>query len=702
MTNNYEIVEVKFAQAPQPKYYERAGDGSRVDFGENNSYPSFLNTLYRESPKHGAIIKGKATYIFGSGLNNLSGIRCNEFETWNDVLKKCILDDEKYGGYALQIVWNKAGQIASVYHLKFHKVRTNYDNSKFWVKDEWDVNRQSPLTAQEKKKERVYSAFGTSDRTGTQILYVKQDGDNNDVYPLPSYIQAINYIDADRLISQHILGMAKDGFVASKLINFNNGEPSSEAKKEIEKAITKKFTGADGKRFMLSFNKNAESQVQVTDLGTTQLTKEDFTNINNLVQQEIYAAHQITSPMLFGIKTEGQLGGRSELRDAYEIFKNTYVNERQRAHEEVFNGILSLSGLPGDRKIVPVEPIGFEFSTDIISQNMTKDEIREKLGLPEMDTTINENTAVINAINSLSPLVANKVLESMDANEIRSLVGLQAKAGGTSAPAIVDANGMPVTSGQGAVNDVLRRLSAREFQQLQRVVRDYMKGKINRQIATTLLKASYGLSDTEVIDFIGEESELQFSDENLIHHFAIEGESRQNFIVIKTEQFDRNKDLFPLQFAEQVELSKLEANILNLISKDKRITAEVIATVTKQSVELITELITKLTDAGYIKTNGDEKILAKPVKEITDTKPSTTQILIRYSYEGPQDDRNRPFCAKLLELDKFYSREDIEKISERVGYSVWDRRGGWWTQPDGTHSPSCRHRWQTNVVLRKK
>lgn len=652
--SNYEIVEVKFAQAPQPKYYERAGEGSRVDFGENNAYPSFLNTLYCESPKHGAIIKGKATYIFGSGLTNLSGVRCNEFETWNDVLKKCILDDEKYGGYALQIVWDKIGsKIASVYHLKFHKVRTNYNNSKFWVKDEWDVNRQSPLTAQEKKKERVYTAFDTSDRTGTQILYVKQDGDNNDVYPLPSYIQAINYIDADRLISQHILGMAKDGFVASKLINFNNGEPGPAAKKEIEKAITKKFTGADGKRFMLSFNKNAESQVQVTDLGTTQLTKEDFTNINNLVQQEIYAAHQITSPMLFGIKTEGQLGGRSELRDAYEIFKNTYVNERQRAHEEVFNGILSLSGLPGDRKIVPVEPIGIDITESMItSLNLPKKYFLDKLGINVEDY-----------------------------------------------PELAAPSGTVQT---GMVNDVLRKMSAREFQQMQRVIRDYMRGKITRQMATTMLKTSYGLSDTEVIDFIGEESELQFSDENLIHHFAIEGESRQNFIVIKTEQFDRNKDLFPLQFAEQVELSKLEANILNLISKDKRITAEVIATVTKQSVELITELITKLTDAGYIKTNGDEKILAKPVKEITDTKPSTTQILIRYSYEGPQDDRNRPFCAKLLELDKFYSREDIEKISERVGYSVWDRRGGWWTQPDGTHSPSCRHRWQTNVVLRKK
>ena len=75
----------------------------------------------------------------------------------------------------------------------------------------------------------------------------------------------------------------------------------------------------------------------------------------------------------------------------------------------------------------------------------------------------------------------------MDANEIRSLVGPEQRRA-EPAPAIVDANGMPVTSGQGAVNDVLRRLSAREFQQLQRVVRDYMKGKINGQIATTLLK----------------------------------------------------------------------------------------------------------------------------------------------------------------------------------------------------------------------
>jgi len=34
-----------------------------------------------------------------------------------------------------------------------------------------------------------------------------------------------------------------------------------------------------------------------------------------------------------------------------------------------------------------------------------------------------------------------------------------------------------------------------------------------------------------------------------------------------------------------------------------------------------------------------------------------------------------------------------------LGYSVWSRRGGWYTIP-GTneHRPYCRHSWASNVV----
>jgi len=56
----------------------------------------------------------------------------------------------------------------------------------------------------------------------------------------------------------------------------------------------------------------------------------------------------------------------------------------------------------------------------------------------------------------------------------------------------------------------------------------------------------------------------------------------------------------------------------------------------------------------------------------------------------------------LINANKLYSRSDIESMSARLGYSVWDRAGGWWTMPDGEHSESCRHEWKTNIVTRKK
>jgi hypothetical protein len=706
----YSIIELKFNSAEQPKYSEKKGSGGMINYGERNNYPNYLNRLDRESPKHGAILKGKSTYIFGKGLSNPETLPQLKGDSWNNLLKKCISDDEKFGGYYLQIIWNSLGQVASIYHLKFHKVRTNQDNSKFWVKDEWDTTKQ--LTAKDKAKEREYEGFNTNNRQGTQILFVKQDGGENDVYPLPSYFQALNYIESDIEVSRHILGMAQSGFVGSKLINFNNGEPGEEAKREIEKRVGEKFTGSSGKRFMLAFNKNAAESVTVQDLGTSDLTKEDFTNVNNLIQQEIFAGHQITSPILFGIKTEGQLGGRTEMRDAYEIFKNTYVNERQQAHEEVFNTLIQLAGGSEKRLIIPVEPLQVEFTESTIVQNMTKEEIRERLGLPPLEVAPSA-TGIIDGINSLPPLVANKVLESMEPNEIRALVGLVPKAGGSLPIAPTDAEGNEIVSQAGMVNDNIKNLTGKQHQQLTRIIRQYSKGQLTLEAATALLRAGLGLNPEEISSLlgVGEQAEqtamMKFTTDAVLQQFQTVGQSRNSFVVVKQIPFD--KDLNKEMFAAADVLSVLDSKILELISRDSKITADVIAKAVKTEVAIVSKIIKELETANYLRPTitrqGTDEIiereLTQPLSEITKQKPSTTDILLRYSYEGPKDSRNRPFCARLMELDKFYSRSDIERISERLGYSVWDRRGGWWTMPDGEHSPSCRHSWVANIVLKK-
>jgi DNA-binding Lrp family transcriptional regulator len=197
-----------------------------------------------------------------------------------------------------------------------------------------------------------------------------------------------------------------------------------------------------------------------------------------------------------------------------------------------------------------------------------------------------------------------------------------------------------------------------------------------------------------------QEFSSQEQDQLLIFEFSKHGEPKDDFHVIKVKEY--------FNFAE--EPTQMETNVLDLVKKDKRITPEVIARALKIKIEEASTIIQRLTDNGLIeakqiKHGNDivtERTLAKPLSEITDQKPRTLEYKIMYSYEGPKDSKNRDFCRQLLELDKFFSRADIETMSRRLGYSVWDRRGGWWTKPNGNHSPSCRHKWVQNFVIRKK
>jgi len=176
--------------------------------------------------------------------------------------------------------------------------------------------------------------------------------------------------------------------------------------------------------------------------------------------------------------------------------------------------------------------------------------------------------------------------------------------------------------------------------------------------------------------------------------------------------FNPESDYFNESFAEVSELSTIEATILDLISKDKNVTNDVLAKAVKKPLDVVETILKGLEDNGLINVKGDVRTLTKPLSEIP--KPKTTGIMVRYSYEWkseiPYDQRDsanhpsRPFCVKMMELSKtkVWSRQNIEQISARVGYSVWDRLGGWWTMPNGQHSISCRHQWKANILLKKK
>lgn len=662
MTDN--LVILRFAEARQPEYREKKGQGY-IEFGEMNDYPNYLLDLFNKSAKHNAIVKGKVNYITGNGWKAAEGdlaadafIRQpNAYESLAELTRKVSLDIEIFGGAYMEIIWSQAGgNLVSVTHVDYTRIRSTQDNTSFFYKKDWTDRRGQIDTI---------PAFNTAVRQGRQILYVKEYRPGLDAYALPGYLGSLNYIESDIEVSKHVLGNAQTGFSASKLITLPNGEPSPDEKRIIDNRFRDNFSGADGKKFMLSFVTDAARKPIVEDLGASDLTKEDFGRVDAMIQQNIFAGHQLTSPSLFGIAEPGKLGSRNELRDAYEIFKNTYVSDKQQALEQVFNRLAQIKGAQEPITIVPVEPITFELSEATIAGVAPREWILEKAGI--------DPTKYAPQPSATQPGQPGEIAQT----DVQ------------------------------AVNENLKNLTGRQWQQVMRIVRQYGQGKITREIAATMLRSGLGMADGDIAAMLGENGEPEGFAEEMdmeatLDVFSEYGERRDAFEVVENRR---------LTFADVED--ETDKRILSILQRQPLTPAEDVAKALRIDITEADRRIASLIERKVlVRTEKGEIKPARPLSEIVD-EPAKVRYEIRYSYEWkpevPPGERDtaahpsRPFCKRLMELDRFWTRREIESISLRLGYSVFDRGGGWWGQGAGQPaSPSCRHEWRSNVLIRRK
>jgi hypothetical protein len=662
----------KFDQVPLPVYKEVKGK-DYIYYGEKNDYPNYLLRIYNNSAKNNAIITGKVDYICGNGwtvkaedemqkakaFGLIDRINTKQ-ESLNELTKKLVTDLSIFGGYYLQVIWTKGtGEIAELYHVDYYKVRTNADNSEFYVSDNWIKND----SVNSRPDFETYPAFDPNNTTGTQILYFKEYRAGANTYSLPDYRGAISYIELDISIGEYHLNTINNGMFSSKLINLNGGKVSQEEEDRIERQFKDKFSGSkNAGKFMLAFNDSKENEPSIIDLSGTELDKH-FDLLNKTVQQEIFTGHKVTSPMLFGVKTEGQLGGRSEMREASELFQNTYVNSKQQALEEVINYLLKFNDIIAELEIKKTEPISFQFTEQIISTNMTQDEIREKLGLAPIEKKETAGAQdIINSLNSLSPLIATKVVESMDVNELRSLIGL------------------PVRS---------------EIVTPTEVITDPNQG---------------------FSDHLHLECSISEHDANILDKFEGKGIAKDKFKVIESSKthFSSMDDFVKQDLFAEYMLNEVQKKIITQIQRNENITIPQIAKVVGiDEASVISRINTLIDDQVLVeKINRDglitRSVTRSGVAAIKRLQP-VTSFKVLYSYEKRKDapdllpgSSSRPLCSELIKRDLFFTREEIQNLSNQLGYSVFQLCGGWYTNPNtGKRTPFCRHEWKRNVVVEK-
>ena len=323
-----------------------------VEWGNRNSYPDYLLDLYNNVPTLRSIINGNIDFITGDDVSILSltdnlhnGQMNNRGDYIREQIKDIAKDYEIYGGFALQIIRNLIGMVAEVYYIDMRYLRTNKEGNVFYYCEDWSKSG--------KKDVIVYPAFMPNlkwdalddeqrNRNASSILYVKNV--HTQVYPAPLYAASIKACEIERLIDDFHINSLQNQFVSSAIINFNNGDPGDEMKKEIEDAINEKFAGAaNGGRIMLSFNKNKESATDIVEFEVKDFG-ERYKALSEHSRQQIFTAFR-ANPNLFGIPTEGNGFANEQYAESFKLYNRTQIQPVQRLIADTYDKIYGTKGV---------------------------------------------------------------------------------------------------------------------------------------------------------------------------------------------------------------------------------------------------------------------------------------------------------------------------------------------------------------------
>ena len=396
------LLNIQLTNEVQPKVREINGL-EWVQYGDGeyrNNYPQYLVDLYNNSATHAAVINATSAMIAGEDLlpeehDDLSQFvelkkflgAINGKETAHDIFTKVAFDLKLQGSFALNVIYSKdRSKIAEVHHIPVEQLRVGTPDENGIVRDYYI----SADWAQYRKKEympRRVAAFNANDRReGSQILYTGLYSPAMELYHTPDYVAATNWVQVDNLTSDFHLNNIANGFSGSYFINFSNGIPTQEERQQIERQITQKFTGANNAgKFVLTFSDDANSRPEIVPIQVSNADKQ-YTVLNELCIQNIMIGHRVTSPMLLGVKTEGQLGGRNELTQAYELYMNTVVKPYQNTILRTFKRLLAVNGVVVPFGVKDTQPLNSLFGADILKDVLTQDEIREEAGYAPLET----------------------------------------------------------------------------------------------------------------------------------------------------------------------------------------------------------------------------------------------------------------------------------------------------------------------------
>lgn len=323
-----------------PSGVEKEANGKKyLLWGDDNQYPEYLYGLFTSVSTLKTIIDGTADFAAGNGVKvNIAGFEKEvnkEGLTAFELVRLLARDWNIYGGFAFQVIRNRAGKVAELYYIDFRYLRTDKKKNVFWYSEEYAKKYARS------SKTVVYPKFIPEATLPASIVYVTNEGSRT--YPTPKYSGAIKACEIERHIDEYHLSALENGFGASYIINFLQGIPSDEQKAEIEKNMYEKFAGASNAgRMMLNFANGKDNATTVERLDITDFS-EKYKAAADRSREQIFCSFRAV-PAIFGLMTESKGFAEEEFEQAFRLYNRTAVRPIQTLISDTFDKVFGMSG----------------------------------------------------------------------------------------------------------------------------------------------------------------------------------------------------------------------------------------------------------------------------------------------------------------------------------------------------------------------
>ena len=345
---------------------EKVTNRDFVEWGKGNNYPGYLLDLYNNVTTLRSIINGNIDFITGDDVSILplgdrfaDGIMNTRGDLITDIVRDLAKDYNLYGGFALQIIRDHNGDVAEIYYIDMRFIRSNKENDVFYYNEHWEKGGRKDVIIYPKFLRNLdWTSLSDEerDRHASSILFIKNV--HTQVYPAPMYAASVLSCEIEKAISQYHWNSLNNNFCPDIIINFNNGDPGDEIKEEIVSDLEEKFSGyQNGKRFMVSFNKDRMSAVTIDAIKTDDFS-ERYKALEESCRRQIFAAFR-AQPLLFGLTADVNTGfSTDEFEQTFKLYNRTQIRPAQRLIADAFDRIY------GSKGVLTIKPFSLESDTE--------------------------------------------------------------------------------------------------------------------------------------------------------------------------------------------------------------------------------------------------------------------------------------------------------------------------------------------------